>query len=471
MRFDMSDKKDKAFLDREINRREAIKTMGLASAAGLVGLSGLSIPDISRAGKRPNIIFILSDDHRWDHLSYVGHPFIDTPNMDRLAREGVHFDNAFVTTSLCSPSRASFLTGNYPHTHGVRNNITVWNNENVTFMELLKGAGYDTSFIGKWHMPGKLPELRGVDQFVTFTIQGGQGRYFDCPLIVNGVEMPSRKPYITEELTDWGIEFIEKERENPFCLYLSHKAVHHQFLPPEDMKDLYSEVEDLNLPKDFDPWVTLTYGNLYYGMLGMMQQKYLNYCRALTALDREIGRLLDRLDELGIADDTIIVYAGDNGYFWGEHNLVDKRFPYEESMHIPFIVRAPGLVKDPGRRAEQMILNVDLMPSILEMAGVKLPSEVEGESFVPILKSGKAEGREAWLYEYFTDYPYRVPPNFAVRTNTHKYIEFEGRKGKELYDLVNDPKEKNNLMGTEEGEKLLPDLKAALEELKAGYGL
>jgi arylsulfatase A-like enzyme len=469
----MSDKKDKSFLDREINRRAALKTMGVATATGLVGLSGLSIPNLLKAApgkKHPNIVFILSDDHRWDHLGYVGHNFIETPNMDRLATEGVHFDNAFVTTSLCSPSRASFLTGNYAHTHGVTNNMTPWDNKNVTFLELLKSAGYDNAFIGKWHMPGKLPELRGVDHFVTFTAQGGQGQYFNCPLIVDGVEMPSRKEYITEELTDWGLEFIEKERENPFCLYLSHKAVHHQFLPPKDLKDLYDDVE-LDLPKEFDPWITLTNGNLYYGMLGMMQQKYLNYCRALTALDRETGRVLDKLDEMGIADDTIVIYAGDNGYFWGEHNLVDKRFPYEESMHIPFIVRAPGIIPDPGRRAKQMILNVDLAPTILEMAGVTVPDGIEGESVVPILRDGKTEGRDEWLYEYYKDYPYRVPPNFTVRTNTHKYIEFEGRKGKEIYDLVVDPKEQNNLFGTEEGDLLYPELKAKLDELKAGYGL
>jgi N-acetylglucosamine-6-sulfatase len=466
----MSDKKN-SFFDISLNRREVLKTASVLSTTAMLDLT---LPRLLHAqtfgGKKPNIIFILSDDHRWDHLSYQGHPFIETPNMDRLATEGIHFDNAFVTTSLCSPSRASFLTGNYAHTHGVKNNITPWNEDNVTFLETLKNVGYDTVFIGKWHMPGRLPELRGVDSFITFTAQGGQGQYFNCPLIVDGNEEPSRKEYITEELTDRAIEFIEKDRENPFCLYLSHKAVHHQFLPPEDLKGLYSDV-DLNLPKEFDPFVTLTQGHLLYGMLGVMKNKYLNYCRALVAMDREIGRVLDTLDSRGIADDTIIIYAGDNGYFWGEHNLVDKRWPYEEALRIPFIVRYPRMIKDPGRRAPQMVLNIDLTPTLLELVGLPVPAAMEGESIIPILKSDTAPGRDAWLYEYFSDYPYRVPPNFAVRTNTHKLIEYQTRKKPEVFDLVNDPGEQKNLFGTPEGEVLLPELRSILEDLKVGYNL
>ena len=164
-------------------------------ALTLIGIS-LGNYALSDAGdaKKPNIVFILTDDHRWDFMSCAGHPFVKTPSLDRLASQGVLFSNAFVTSALCSPSRASFLTGLYAHTHGVQNNLTPWKDENVTFLELFKKAGYDTAFIGKWHMPGRLPKLRGVDLFVTFTIQGGQGRYWNCPLIVNGIETPSRKP-------------------------------------------------------------------------------------------------------------------------------------------------------------------------------------------------------------------------------------------------------------------------------------
>lgn len=168
----------------------------------------------------PNIIFILTDDHRWDAMSCMGHAVIKTPHLDRLADEGILFENAFVTTSLCSPSRASFLTGQYPHRHGVVTNHTPWDNRNVTFLELLKTRGYETAFIGKWHMPGKeLPRLRGVDRYISFTKEGGQGIYYNCPLIIDGVETERKGKYITEDLTDFALEFIEKQRTHPYSFY------------------------------------------------------------------------------------------------------------------------------------------------------------------------------------------------------------------------------------------------------------
>jgi N-acetylglucosamine-6-sulfatase len=328
-------------------------------------------------------------------------------------------------------------------------------------------VGYDTSFIGKWHMPGRLPELRGVDQFITFTVQAGQGRYFDCPLIIDGVETPSRKPYITEELTDYALEFIERDRDNPFCLYLSHKAVHHQFLPPPELNHMYDDIE-MKLPPEADTWLGMTRGHMWTGIFGPVQYHMRNYCEALVALDRQIGRVLDKLDEMGIADNTVVVYAGDNGYFWGEHRLVDKRWPFEEALRIPFIVRYPQLVNNPGRKADQMVLNIDLAPSLLAMAGVPARENTDGVSFVPILRDAAVPGRKAWLYEYFKEFPYNTPPLKAVRTETHIYTEYESRRRPELFDIVNDPRQKHNLMGTPEGDKLLPELEEMLEGLKAG---
>jgi N-acetylglucosamine-6-sulfatase len=362
------------------------------------------------------------------------------------------------------------LTGTYAHTHGVKNNITPWEGSNVTFFEPMKVMGYDTAFIGKWHMPGAIPTISAIDLFVTFTAQGGQGQYFNCPLIVNGKDEPSRKSYITEELTDRAIEFIETRNGRPFCLELAHKAVHHQFLPPPDLEGLYDNV-DLHLPREFDPFITLTRGNLLYGVIGPLSHHYRNYCAAITGLDREIGRLLAKLDELGIADDTLVIYAGDNGYFWGEHDLVDKRWAYEESIRIPFIVRYPALVRDAGRRARQMVLNVDLAPSLLDLVGLPASGRMEGTSFLPILESGLAPGRDAWFYEYFADYPYRVPPQQAVRTNTHKYIELEGNNKPELYDLIADPKEHTNLFGTDDAKGLVANLGGLMDEFREKYGL
>jgi N-acetylglucosamine-6-sulfatase len=284
---------------------------------------------------------------------------------------------------------------------------------------------------------------------------------------VDGVETASRRPYVTEELTDYALEFIEQPRENPFCLYLSHKAVHHQFLPPPELAHLYDDVE-IALPREADSWLSMTRGHLWTGIFGPLEHHIRNYCEALVALDRQIGRVLAKLDEMGIADDTIVVYAGDNGYFWGEHRLLDKRWPYEESIRIPFLVRYPRLVKDPGRTAEQMVLNIDLAPSLLEMAGVPIPERTDGESFRPILSSASAPGRKAWLYEYFKEFPYNVPRLEAVRTETHLYAEYQGGRPPDLFDVVNDPREKHNLMGTAEGERLLSELKEMLEGLRAG---
>jgi len=420
---------------------------------------------------QPNIVFILSDNQRWDFMGCAGHPFVKTPSMDRLAGEGILFKNAFVTTAICSPSRASFLTGQYAHTHGVKKNITVWNNDNETFLELLKKAGYDTSFIGKWHMPGKLPRLRGVDQFVTFTIEKGQGRYVNCPLIVDGVETPSRKAYITEELTDYAIRFMAQPRKNPFCIYLSHKAVHHRWIPPPDMADLYRE-ETPPFPREYNPFNFSTNGYMFEGMgftQGFPARLYRNYSRTVTALDREIGRLLEKIDELGITDNTIVIFAGDNGFFWGEHQLAGTgRWAYEESIRIPFIVRAPGFMDRKGRKANQMVLNIDLAPTLLEMAGAPVPAAMEGESFLPALRSSGARGRKAWLYEYFKDFPYQPPTMHAVRTDTHIYIEYQESKKPELYNIINDPRQLDNIIAKPEKKLLVDEMKRMLRELKKG---
>lgn len=460
--------KGKDSSSQSLTRRKALSTLGRATAAAfLLPL----VDDLIPARTRPNIIFILSDDHRWDALSSKGHPFVKTPSLDRLAREGIRFDNAFVTTSLCSPSRASFLTGQYAHTHGVKNNLTPWKSSNITFLELLKKSGYDTAFIGKWHMPGKLPELRGVDRFITFTVQGGQGRYFNCPLIIDGKEVPSRKPYITEDLTDHALEFISKKRKNPFCLYLSHKAVHHQFKPHPEHEGIYDDVP-LKLPRESDSWVGWTRGSVYYGVvLGPMEKFYRDYCESIVSLDQQIGRVMKRVEELGIADDTVIIYAGDNGYFWGEHHLIDKRWSYEESIRVPFIIRYPRMVSRPGKVANQMVLNIDVAPTILDIAGIPLPENMEGRTITPILRDNRAPWREAWLYEYFKDFPYQVPEMKAVRTERFKYIEYSGRKAAELFDLISDPREKKNLINTPEGRMILPQLKAMLKDLKEGKQL
>ncbi len=443
----------------------ALLAVGLAAASLAAG------PVRAADTAPPNIIFILTDDHRWDALSAMGHPFLETPNLDRLADEGILFESAFVTTSLCSPSRASFLTGQYAHTHGVVTNHTPWDNRNVTFLEHLNAAGYETAFIGKWHMPGDgLPDLRGVDRFVSFTREGGQGVYYDCPLIIDGVETERPGRYITEDLTDLALDFISKKRHKPFCLYLSHKAVHFGFRPPPHLKGHYRDV-DLALPPESDPWITYTNGHPFVGAIFPMDLLYRHYCETVVSVDEQVGRILDALDTGGLAENTVVVYAGDNGHFWGEHGLYDKRLAYEESIRIPFIVRYPGRIRDPGRRALQMALNIDLAPTLLELAGLTPPDTMQGRSLVPVLENAATSGRSAWLYEHFPVFPIPIPGITAIRTEHFKYVEYQNNlRPRELFDLQADPREMTNLMDTPEGAAQADALKQELERLKKKTG-
>ena len=458
-----------SIFNEPVTRRQAVKTIGTTVAAGLVGLNFPGI--VSAGGRMPNIIFILTDDHRWDAFGCMDHPFLKTPNLDRIAGEGVMFENSFCTTSLCSPSRASFLTGQYAHTHGVKTNHTPWDEKNVTFIELLKQAGYDTAFIGKWHMPGEgLPRVRGLDHFITFTSQGGQGVYYDCPLYIDGVHTERKGKYITEDLTDLALQWINRPRKNPFCLYLSHKAAHFGFAPPKHLDGMYKGI-DLHLPPEADDFIPITNRHLFVGAPAPLSFLYRRYCETVVSVDEQVGRVLQKLDEMGMAEDTILIYAGDNGHFFGEHGLYDKRLAYEESIRIPFFVRYPGLIPDPGRRARQMALNIDLAPTLLELIGRKIPPGMQGRSLVPILRSKDATGRKSWLYEHYPVYPIPIPGIAAVRTDTHKYITYQNNiRPPELFDMVSDPKEKHNLIGTPRGKELLPRLKSELEKIKATTG-
>ena len=453
------------FPDRQYSRRQTLKIIGgsLAVCATDFGLASR----VLGYEKRPNIVVILSDDHRADTMSNMGHPFIKTPNLDRLAKEGVKFTNTFATTPLCSPSRGCFLTGQYAHRHGVKNNYTPWNDKNVTFLELLKNSGYNNAFFGKWHMPGRLPDLVGkaVDRFVTFTASGGQGLYFDCPLIINGVVTQRKGKYLTEDLTDLALDFIRQEKDGPFCVYLAHKAPHQPFVPPHELKNLYKDADvSRTLPPEYHPWIHQKEGSTYYGVMGSVGQKYLDYHRVITAMDQQIGRVLSELDRLGIADNTIVVYASDNGYFWGEKQLIDKRFPYEEATRIPLIMRYPAKIKNPGRISGEMALNVDMAPTLLQLAGLKIPGTMQGMSLAPVLANKNIRLRNSIHMEHFKDFPYNVPEWDAVRTDRFLYAEYQGQKGAELFDIQKDPRTMHNLIATPEGKSVLPGLQDMMKD-------
>ncbi|MGA1090527.1 MAG: sulfatase-like hydrolase/transferase, partial [Candidatus Nanopelagicales bacterium] len=415
-----------------------------ASACASPSTGGRPIPAPApvraRAGA-PNLLIVFSDDHRADHLGVTGAvPFLQTPVLDSLASDGVRFDNAYVTTALCSPSRATLLTGQYASRHGVQNNLSAWTPGTPSFFDSLAAAGYRCAYIGKWHMPGDLPDLPGVEHFVTFTIEEGQGVYRDCPLIVDGVETPRPGTYVSTDLTDLALTWLDDGDDRPYCLVVAHKAVHHEFEPPDDLLGLYDDVE-IDLPDEAFTYQTLLDRNVWEGTAGRLQTSYRRYCETLLGLDREIGRLAAR-----DADNTVLIYTSDNGYSWGEHVLTGKRWAYDDNIKVPLIVRWPKGVASPGTVIEEPVLNIDIAPTLLDIAGVPIPATMQGRSFAPLLRGDAVDWREDVFYEYFADFPYQVPPSQAVRTDRWLYVEYDRGLPPELYDTVSDPAQRANLI-------------------------
>lgn len=422
-----------------------------------------SVALAQRAQNAPrNIVFILSDDHRYDFMSF--HPgapaFLETPSIDRMAAEGAHVQNAFVTTSLCSPSRASILTGQYAYNHGVVDNSRMIADEAVFVPEILKKAGYRTAFIGKWHMGGHTDDPQpGFDRWVSFP---GQGMYVDQTFNIDG-KRQLVKGYITDVLTDFAIDFLEEQKgEEPFLLYLSHKAVHAEFVPAPRHAGTYADAE-LEYPptmaatdRNFDDkpkWVwEQRFGwhgvdHMYHGQMDF-DTFYRRYAETLLALDESVGRVLDQLEKGGLADDTLVVYMGDNGFSFGEHGLIDKRHAYEESIRVPMVAWAPGMIA-PGSRVGQMVLNIDVAPMMLELAGIGTPASMDGRSFLPMLRGeNPPDWRNDFVYVYYWEYNFpHTPTVFALREDRYKFMFYHGLWDKnELYDLEADPDETRNLI-------------------------
>ena len=427
--------------------------------------------------KKPNFLFILVDDQPYDAVGFSNrYPFLKTPNIDKLAKEGVNIENFFVTQSICSPSRASFLTGTYPHIHGVnQNNKHVdpdWQNY-APYSTHLQNSGYETAHIGKIHMAwkrGKEHIRPGFDYWFSFI---GQGQYFDPKVNDNGVEM-KLEGYMTDILTDKTIDWLKNKRDpnKPFSLNLWHKAVHERHLPAPRHKDLYKN-EDLPTPpydthketfKGKPEWLRRkTYGfkwnendkipdELPEITWPINKQKYMQLLRSLIAVDESLGQVIKTLDEMGELENTVIIYSSDNGYFMGEHTFLDKRLAYENSMRVPMIIRYPKLITKNSIVKEQC-LNIDIAPTILDLAGVKKPSYMQGESMVKLVSGKKDKSwRKSMLFEYYVDdaWPYAGPNQVAVRTNKYKLIDnFLEDDIDELYDLVNDPGEMKNLINND----------------------
>ncbi|MGA1667020.1 MAG: sulfatase-like hydrolase/transferase [Candidatus Nanopelagicales bacterium] len=438
-----------------------------ASACASPSTGGRPIPAPApvraRAGA-PNLLIVFSDDHRADHLGVTGAvPFLQTPVLDSLASDGVRFDNAYVTTALCSPSRATLLTGQYASRHGVQNNLSAWTPGTPSFFDSLAAAGYRCAYIGKWHMPGDLPDLPGVEHFVTFTIEEGQGVYRDCPLIVDGVETPRPGTYVSTDLTDLALTWLDDGDDRPYCLVVAHKAVHHEFEPPDDLLGLYDDVE-IDLPDEAFTYQTLLDRNVWEGTAGRLQTSYRRYCETLLGLDREIGRLAAR-----DADNTVLIYTSDNGYSWGEHVLTGKRWAYDDNIKVPLIVRWPEGVASPGTVIEEPVLNIDIAPTLLDIAGVPIPATMQGRSFAPLLRGDAVDWREDVFYEYFADFPYQVPPSQAVRTDRWLYVEYDRGLPPELYDTVSDPAQRANLIEDPAHAVTRQELSQRLAELRREF--
>jgi N-acetylglucosamine-6-sulfatase len=419
---------------------------------------------------RPNIIFILMDDLRWDELGCAGHPFVRTPHIDRIAREGVRFRNAFATTPLCSPSRASILTGLYPHTHGIRDNT---NNDALshrldTFLLRLHRAGYTTGFVGKWHMGTDDAPRPGIDYWVGFK---GQGTYRDPVFNVNGKIEPSAG-YATDLLNDRALEFIRRPHDRPFILYLSHKAVHpevqqradgtlsdpsaSQFLPASRHRDLYA---DAGVPRRPSAFIERLEGKpalmRQIGMLpplsratGTSDEVVRDRLRMLMAADEGVGRIFEALEQRKLLEQTLLVFTSDHGYFYGEHGLsVERRLAYEEGIRIPLLMRYPALIK-PGLLVDAFALTLDFAPTFAELAGAATDGPVHGGSLVPLLNGTQEKLRDSFLIEYFSDTVFERMHKMgyrAVRTGRWKYIQYTDLAGMdELYDLRQDPYEMRN---------------------------
>lgn len=427
---------------------------------------------MSLVARKPNLIFILSDDHRWDAMGVVQReqgeqgrfPWLKTPAMDRLAAEGVRFTNAFDVLSLCSPSRAALLTGQYNHINGITTNGRPLTGEFVTHASLLREAGYRTGYFGKWHMGKQSGKRPGFERSVSFV---GQGHYQDCEFEVDGQPIPS-KGWVDDVSTDFAIQWMKEVKEDSFLLVLGFKSPHSPRGGdnlPERLKDLYEGEESRPVPNLGVPSVWQGSAPPGAGMPagGLVDPEvHRDYMRHVTGIDQNLGRMLDAIDELGLREDTVVIYSSDNGYYLGEHCSGDKRSAYEESLRIPLLVRHPGHM-EAGSRLDELVLNIDLAPTLLDMAGLPAPQAMQGVSWKSLARGGGAgEWRKAFLFQYYKELG-GVPTLYGMRTASHKLVRYPGKpEWTEIYDLEADPYEIRNLAGNRQ---LLEGLEGELQQL------
>lgn len=476
---------------------------------------GASVHAANAQAQRPNIVFIMTDDHAAHSISAYGSKINLTPNMDRLAREGMLFRNCFVENSICTPSRAAILTGKYSHKNGVPV-FNAFDGSQPHAAKYLHEAGYYTGIVGKWHLGS---EPTGFDYF---SVLPGQGRYHD-PVFLNKDGRETIKGYATDVITDKALAFLDKRpKEKPFLLFLHHKAPHRDWSPSEKYADLYND-RDIPEPETLrDDYATRTDAahettmtiarhlnnrdlkvvppeglkgpalQQWYNQVPMeisitnngvvkkltgddllkwKYQRYIkDYLRCVASVDENIGRVLDYLEKNGLRENTLVIYTSDQGFFLGDHGWYDKRFMYEECLRTPLIASWPAKIK-PGSVQNAMALNIDFAPTFLELAGMKAPKEIQGRSLVPLLE-GKTpnDWRKSMYYRYYHDPGHHnTRAHYGVRTETHKLIYFWKKDQWELYDLRKDPNELRNIYNDPENGKLVAELKGELARLKKEF--
>lgn len=441
------------------------------------------------ADARPNILFIMTDDHAAHAMSCYGSRVNKTPNLDRIAAEGMRFTNCFCTNSICGPSRAVILTGKYSHVNGYTQNERRFDGSQPNVAKHLRAAGYQTALVGKWHL-GSDPT--GFDYW---NILPGQGEYFNPGMIEMGVR--SKRPgYVTDLVTDVAIDYLERrDREKPFFLMYHHKAPHRNWQPDAKHRNLYDDV-DLPEPETlFDDWshrgtaardqqmtiaehltptdlkVPPPAGLSGRALTSWKYQRYMkDYLRCVASVDDNVGRVLDYLDRTGLAKNTIVIYTSDQGFFLGDHGWFDKRFMYEESLRMPLVIRWPGHIR-PGSTCDKMVLNLDFAETFLDCAGQAAPADMQGRSFRGILEGQPpADWRTSMYYRYYEfPQPHHVHPHYGVRTEQYKLIHYPGLGEWELFDLAKDPRELRSVYGDAAYAKVEGDLKAELARLRQQY--
>ena len=486
---------------------------------------------------KPNIVFIITDDHAYQALSAYDDKLIQTPNIDRLAKEGMLFKKAFVTNSICSPSRAVALTGKFSHLNSVRDNLDVFDTTQVTFPRLLQQVGYETAIYGKWHLKS---EPKGFD---FWEVLPDQGNYYHPELLTPNGKIRTTG-YVTDVITDKAINYLDSQRaaDKPFMLMYNHKAPHRQWWPamedleafkdrkipvPETLFDDYKTksaaspeaemriadhmalsadnkiapevLEKLNYD-EFLGWYKGAYTERFnrlgedekaqwqkvYGPINenfeknspkgqaltlWKYQRYMeDYLGVIKSVDRNVGRLLDYLDDNQLAENTMVVYTSDQGFFLGEHGWFDKRFMYEESFRTPLLIRYPQQIKA-GSVNTDLVQNIDFAPTVLDVAGVAIPATMQGLSLKPLFMDNSTDWRDALYYHYY-EYPgiHMVKRHYGVRTERYKLIRFYyDIEAWELYDLQKDPKELNNLYDNTDYAEIQAQLHQRLKELRRQY--